>query len=108
LNQNDPNATVVVDKPTLDLGIVKKEQVVNFEFIIHLREQEGLEITEIKSACDCLSIEPSATMLMEGQPIRFTGKFAATKRNGHMVLPIEIVFSNGSSLKVFANVEVRN
>jgi hypothetical protein len=106
LNQNDPNATVVVDKPTLDLGIVKQDQVVHFEFNIQLREQDSLEITEVKIACDCLSIEPSAKMFREGQSIRFAGKYVSTTRNGHMVLPIEVVFSNGTVLKVFLNVQV--
>jgi tetratricopeptide (TPR) repeat protein len=108
LNQNDPNASVIIDKPTLDLGIVNSDQFVDFEFFVKLREQQAIEITEIKKSCDCLSIHSDKQVLFVGEAARFTGKFGPSKRAGHLVLPIEIVFSNGTSIKVFMNVEVRD
>lgn len=107
LNQNDPDAVVFIDNPTVDLGSVKQNQTVAFEFSVQLREGDQIEITEIKSPCDCVKIAADSQVLSKGQPIKMKGSFLSGNKLGHIVLPIEITFSNGSVVKIYANVEVR-
>ena len=107
LNEDDPNAAVIVDKPTVDLGIVKQNDSIPFEFTIELRDTVNLEITNIKSPCDCTTVEASTTTLTKDNKVIVKGMFASGNKQGHIVLPIEITLSNGTVFKLYANVEVR-
>jgi tetratricopeptide (TPR) repeat protein len=107
LNQNDPSASVIVDKPTVDLGIVKQNQTIDFEFTLQLRDEEKVEIVNIKSPCDCTVLTPSSMQLNAGENITIRGEFNSGNKEGHIVLPIEITLSNGTTVIVYANVEVR-
>ena len=107
LNQNDPNAVVEVDKPTIDLGIVKQNERIEFDFAFQLREGSQIEITGIKSPCDCVLIDAPTQVLRSEQPIKLNGVFSSGNKQGHIVLPIEVLFSNGTVVKIYANVEVR-
>ena len=107
LNEKDPNASVIVNKPTLDLGIIKQNQTVTFEFTLQARTDEPLEIVNIKSPCDCTVLTPSSMQLNPGEGITIRGEFNSGNKEGHIVLPIEITLSNGTTVMVYANVEVR-
>lgn len=107
LNKPDINSAISINTPTIDLGLVKQNQTTQFEFTIQLRDVTGIEISEIKSPCDCTTIQASSMTLKRGETITVRGSFASGTKQGHIVLPIEILLSNGSTVMVYAYVEVR-